>query len=31
VAAEEVRVAMAKPLKWTDVEDIAILLFEKHP
>ncbi|MFL5309639.1 MAG: Fe-S cluster assembly protein IscX [Myxococcales bacterium] len=22
---------MAKPLKWTDVEDIAILLFEAHP
>ena len=22
---------MAKQLKWTDVEDIAILLFEKHP
>ena len=22
---------MPKQLKWTDVEDIAILLFEKHP
>ena len=31
MAHPEVRSVMPKQLKWTDVEDIAILLAEKHP